>query len=65
MRRFKPQFGSERVSEVASSTSLDSAVGDWRISFIFAVPDLNRSVRDDEASFNLSIWVWFDCVCGG
>lgn len=48
---------------MASSTSLDSAVGDWRISFIFAVPDLNRSVRDDEASFNLSIWVCFDCVC--
>lgn len=40
---------------MASSTSLDSAVGDWRISFIFAVPDLNRSVKDDEASFNLSI----------
>lgn len=42
---------------MASSTSLDSAVGDWRISFIFAVPDLNRSVKDDEASFNLSILV--------
>lgn len=54
-RRLRPQLGSERESAVASSTSLDSAVGAWRISFILAVPDLNRSVKEDEAIFNLSM----------